>query len=162
MALSNLSVSFVRVHFIRPKMSSKKVNNSKPPVTVANLNILPVEMLKLAKYADVTLICGTSKIRAHRIVLAVRSTYFQEYFKRHGKATEIVLDVDFDDLKCIILYMYQGVIVIPGDRKASFLKIAKQFNVSIDEKKMFDVKTRMENFGGNGKTLIGHSWMGHN
>lgn len=132
-------------------MSSKKVNNSKPSATVANPNILPVEMLKLAKYTDVTLICSASKIRAHRIVLAVRSAYFQEYFKRHGKATEIVLDVDFDDLKCIILYMYQGVIVIPSDRKTSFLEIAKEFKVSIDEKKMFAVKTRMENFGGNGK-----------
>lgn len=124
--------------------------SSKQTVTVADLNILPVEILKSAKYTDFTLICGDSKIRAHKIVLAVRSSYFQEYFKRNEKATEVVLDDDFEDLKCIILYMYQGVIVIPADRKASFLELGKKFSVHIDEKNIFDVRTRMEKFSGNG------------
>lgn len=133
------------------KMSIKQIDKASISATLTNLHILPVEILKSAKFTDVTLICGESKIGAHRIVLAARSGYFQEYFKRNPQATEITLDADFDDLKCILLYLYQGVIVIRADRRASFLQLAKQLSVTIDEKNMFEVRTRMENFAGNGK-----------
>lgn len=136
------------------------MNKTNPSATVASLNILPVEILKSAKFTDVTLRCGESKIEAHKVMLAVRSQYFEDYFKRNEKATEIELKVNFEDLKCIILYIYQGVIVIPVDRKASFLKLAKQFSVNIDEKNIFGVQTRMENFAGNGKDVAGKFFSG--
>lgn len=135
-------------------MSSKKINNKNLSVTAGNVNNLPIDFLKLAKFTDFTLICGDATIRAHRILLAVRSNYFQEYFKRNQTAKEIVLDVDFDDLILIILYMYQGVIVIPVDRKASFLELAQQFNVNINVKNIFAVRTRMEKFAGNGNAFF--------
>lgn len=135
-------------------MSTKQINNASFSATLTNLHILPVEILKSAKFTDVTLICGESKLSAHRVVLAARSGYFQEHFKSNPKATEIALNIDFDDLKCIVLYLYQGVIVIRADRRASFLQLAKQLSITIDEKNMFAVRTRMENFAGNGKCLF--------
>lgn len=135
-------------------MSMKQIDNTSFSATLTSPHILPVEILKAAKFTDVTVICGESKLSAHRVVLAARSGYFQEYFKRNPQATEIKLDANFDDLKCIILYLYQGVIVICADRRASFLQLAKQLSITIDEKNMFAVRTRMEDFAGNGKCLI--------
>lgn len=132
-------------------MSSKKMNKTNLSATVENLNVSPVEILQSAKFTDVTLRCCESRLKAHKVLLAVRSQYFEDYFKRNGMVTEIELKVNFEDLKCIILYMYQGVIVIPVDRKASFLELAEQFSVNIDEKNIFGVRTRMENFAGNGE-----------
>lgn len=156
--LSTLSVNFVLRVFSgsnwvekSAKMSSKKMNKTSLSATVENLNISLVEILMSAKFTDVTLRCGESKLKAHKVLLAVRSQYFEDYFKRNGMVTEIELKVNFEDLKSIILYMYQGVIVIPVDRKASFLELAKLFSVNISEINIFGVRTRMENFAGNGK-----------
>lgn len=64
-----------------------------------------------------------------------------------------MLDIDFEDLKCIILYMYQGVIVIPVERKASFLKVRQLFGVAMQGENIAAVSMGFEKSFGNGKAL---------
>lgn len=133
-------------------MSSRGVN-SDSILVIATPKLSPVEILKLGKFTDVTLVCGASKIRAHKCVL-LASRYFAELFKRDKTCTEIALDIDFEDLKCIVVYMYQGRIVIPAERRASFIKIAGMFYVTIEDENILSVATRMEKVFGNGETFL--------
>lgn len=123
---------------------------------ITDLNTSPTEYLKQNKFTDVTLICGASKLRAHKVVLTVGSTFFHNYFQNHKNADEVVLDADFVDLKCLLLYMYQGVLAFPIERKTSFLQLAKQLMVHINQNKIFDVRTRMEIVNGNGENRRRH------
>lgn len=111
---------------------------------VSTSSLRPVDILKSAKYTDITLVCGASKIRAHKIMLSACSPYFDEFFMRDRKCTEIILDIDFEDLLCIVLYMYQGKIVIPAERKAALIKTARLFGVDIEDKNIHSISHRME------------------
>lgn len=121
-------------------------------LVIASPKLTPLGILELDKFTDVTLVCGASKIRAHKCVLRV-SGYFDEFFKRNKTCTEIVLDIDFEDLKCIIVYMYQGRIVIPVERRESFMKYARMFDVAIEANNIVSVDTRMEKVFGNGEAF---------
>lgn len=118
---------------------------------ITYLNTSHTEFLKLNKFTDVTLVCGASELRAHKAVLSAGSLYFDKYFRKYGNADEIVLDVDVVDMKCILLYIYQGVIVFPAKRKKSFLKLANRFQVNIKANQIFDVGSRLMQVNGNGK-----------
>lgn len=126
------------------RMLSQANNTMLELAFASTFPLRPVDILKSAKYTDITLICGASKIRAHKIMLSACSPYFDEFFMRDRKCTEIVLDLHFEDLLCIVLYIYQGKIVIPVERKAALIRTARLFGVAIEEENIHSVSNRME------------------
>lgn len=135
-------------------MSSRRANTRSDSILViASPRLTPVEILKLGKFTDVSLVCGDSKIRAHKCVLA-SSRYFEEFFKRDKTCTEMVMHIDFEDLKCIVLFMYQGRIVIPMERRTSLIKCARMFGVPIEDENILILRNGFEKSFGDGEALL--------
>jgi BTB/POZ domain len=59
---------------------------------------------------DVTLCCEGKRLRAHKIILSVCSTYFRETFMDNPCKHPVVIfkNVKFDDLTNIVEFMYKG------------------------------------------------------
>lgn len=135
-------------------MSSRIANTCSDSILViASPKLTPVEISKMGKFTNVILVCGASKIRAHKCVLA-SSRYFEEFFRRDKTCTEMVMDIDFEDLKCIVLFMYQGRIVIPMERRASLIKCARMFGVDIEDKNIEIWRSGVEKAFRDGEALL--------
>ncbi|CAG9803413.1 unnamed protein product [Chironomus riparius] len=81
---------------------------------------------------DVTLCCdGNKRLRAHKIILSVCSTYFRETFMENPCKHPVVIfkNVKFDDLANIVEFMYRGEVSISQDSLSSFLHVAEMLQV---------------------------------
>lgn len=81
---------------------------------------------------DVTLCCdGNKRLRAHKIILSVCSTYFRETFMDNPCKHPVVIfkNVKFDDLANIVEFMYRGEVSISQDSLSSFLHVAEMLQV---------------------------------
>lgn len=105
-------------------------------------------------FCDVTLACEEKTIQAHRVVLCACSVYFDSILTKHAHEKNpiiIMKDARFNDIKCLVDFMYKGEInvehvrrweVIPGsdfqfiapllpfqDNLASLLKTAEELKI---------------------------------
>lgn len=81
---------------------------------------------------DVTLCCdGNKRLRAHKIILSVCSTYFRETFMDNPCKHPVVIfkNVKFEDLANIVEFMYRGEVSISQDSLSSFLHVAEMLQV---------------------------------
>lgn len=80
---------------------------------------------------DVTLCCEGKRLRAHKIILSVCSTYFRETFMENPCKHPVVIfkNVKFDDLGNIVEFMYKGEVSISQDSLSSFLHVAEMLQV---------------------------------
>lgn len=80
---------------------------------------------------DVTLCCEGKRLRAHKIILSVCSTYFRETFMENPCKHPVVIfkNVKFDDLANIVEFMYKGEVSISQDSLSSFLHVAEMLQV---------------------------------
>lgn len=80
---------------------------------------------------DVTLCCEGKRLRAHKIILSVCSTYFRETFFENPCKHPVVIfkNVKFDDLANIVEFMYKGEVSISQDSLSSFLHVAEMLQV---------------------------------
>lgn len=80
---------------------------------------------------DVTLCCDGKRLRAHKIILSVCSTYFRETFMDNPCKHPVVIfkNVKFDDLSNIVEFMYKGEVSISQDSLSSFLHVAEMLQV---------------------------------
>lgn len=80
---------------------------------------------------DVTLCCDGKRLRAHKIILSVCSTYFRETFMENPCKHPVVIfkNVKFDDLTNIVEFMYKGEVSISQDSLSSFLHVAEMLQV---------------------------------
>lgn len=80
---------------------------------------------------DVTLCCDGKRLRAHKIILSVCSTYFRETFMENPCKHPVVIfkNVKFDDLANIVEFMYKGEVSISQDSLSSFLHVAEMLQV---------------------------------
>lgn len=80
---------------------------------------------------DVTLCCEGKRLRAHKIILSVCSTYFRETFMDNPCKHPVVIfkNVKFDDLSNIVEFMYKGEVSISQDSLSSFLHVAEMLQV---------------------------------
>lgn len=80
---------------------------------------------------DVTLCCESKRLRAHKIILSVCSTYFRETFMENPCKHPVVIfkNVKFDDLTNIVEFMYKGEVSISQDSLSSFLHVAEMLQV---------------------------------
>ncbi|XP_078601434.1 kelch-like protein 5 isoform X2 [Branchiostoma floridae x Branchiostoma japonicum] len=86
------------------------------------------------KLCDVTLIAGSRRIQAHRIVLSVVSDYFAAMFTndvREANMEEIKMkDVDPDALWALVQYAYTGKLELKEDNVESLLSTASILQLS--------------------------------
>lgn len=80
---------------------------------------------------DVTLCCDGKRLRAHKILLSVCSTYFRETFMENPCKHPVVIfkNVKFEDLANIVEFMYKGEVSISQDSLSSFLHVAEMLQV---------------------------------
>ena len=88
-------------------------------------------MLIHENLVDVTLACEGASIKAHKMILATCSPYFQNLFMTNPCKHPIVIlkDVKFNDLKAIIDFIYSGEVNIPQDQLNSLLKTAETLKI---------------------------------
>ncbi|XP_050303290.1 nucleus accumbens-associated protein 2-like [Anthonomus grandis grandis] len=90
------------------------------------------ELLQNEAFTDVTLACdGGSPIKAHRMVLAACSPYFQNLFTDLPCKHPVVVlkDVKYSEIKAILEYMYRGEVNVAQDQLAALLKVAEALKV---------------------------------
>lgn len=103
-----------------------KWSNFQPNLTEVFQNMLSSESL-----VDVTLACEGASIKAHKMVLAAGSPYFQSLFVANPCKHPIVIlkDVRFTDLKLIIDFMYKGEVNVEKDQLNTLIKTAETLKV---------------------------------
>lgn len=116
-------------------------------------NLLSVfdELLQNESFTDVTLACeGGTPIKAHRMVLAACSPYFQVGFFLVPVSSQqrlidgfqniftdlpckhpvvVLKDVKYSEIKAILEYMYRGEVNVAQDQLAALLKVAEALKV---------------------------------
>jgi len=90
-------------------------------------------LLEEESLVDVTLSADGQFIRAHRVILSACSPYFRQLFKSsflNDKSPVIIMkDVDFDNLKCLVEYMYKGEANVPQQMLPSFIQTAESLQI---------------------------------
>jgi len=90
-------------------------------------------LLEEESLVDVTLSADGQFLRAHRVILSACSPYFRQLFKSHflqDKSPVIIMkDVEFDNLKCLVEYMYKGEANVPQHMLPSFIQTAESLQI---------------------------------
>lgn len=90
-------------------------------------------LLEEESLVDVTLSADGQFIRAHRVILSACSPYFRSLFKSaflNDKHPVIVMkDVDFENLKSLVEYMYKGEANVPQHMLSSFIQTAESLQI---------------------------------
>ncbi|CAG2119680.1 unnamed protein product, partial [Medioppia subpectinata] len=97
----------------------------------SNLSEVFRTMLVNENLVDCTVACDGASIKAHKMVLAASSTYFQNLFIANPCKHPIVIlkDVRFADLQSIIDFIYTGEVNVPQDQLSSLLKTAETLRI---------------------------------
>jgi hypothetical protein len=97
----------------------------------SNMSDVFQNMLIHENLVDVTLACEGASIKAHKMVLAACSPYFQNLFLSNPCKHPIVIlkDVKFADLKSIIDFIYRGEVNVPQDQLNALLKTAETLKI---------------------------------
>jgi len=90
-------------------------------------------LLEEESLVDVTLSADGQFIRAHRVILSACSPYFRNLFKSaflNDKHPVIVMkDVDFENLKSLVEYMYKGEANVPQHMLSTFIQTAESLQI---------------------------------
>ncbi|XP_055615738.1 protein abrupt [Toxorhynchites rutilus septentrionalis] len=80
---------------------------------------------------DVTIACDGKLLKAHKIVLAICSPYFQEMFISNPCKHPIVVlkDVSLNVMQELLQFMYQGEVNVKHSELQSFMKIAETLQI---------------------------------
>ncbi|XP_071448261.1 uncharacterized protein [Hetaerina americana] len=103
-----------------------KWNNYHQHISASFLQLLENESM-----VDVTLSAGGERIRAHKIVLSACSPYFQEILAtaEDTHPTVIFSDVNPEDLKSVLEFIYRGELCVLATQISSVLKIANDLKI---------------------------------
>ncbi|KAG1660987.1 Protein bric-a-brac 2 [Nymphon striatum] len=97
------------------------------------LNMLEVfaSLLASESLVDVTLACEGTSIKAHKVVLSACSPFFQDVFINNPCKHPVVIlkDVQYNDLRAIIDFMYHGEVNVSQDHLPSLLKSAEALKI---------------------------------
>lgn len=96
-------------------------------------NLLSVfdQLLHDESFVDVTLAVEGQLLRAHKMVLSACSPYFQALFINHPDKHPIVIlkDVPYNDMRCLLDFMYRGEVSVDQDRLTAFLRVAESLRI---------------------------------
>merc|ERR1712209_165643 len=81
---------------------------------------------------DVTLAAEGRLIKAHKIILAAASNYFQDILSSSADNHPVIFfrSVAFSELESLIEYIYRGSTNVPGSSVQSFLSLAQSLGIS--------------------------------
>ncbi|KAJ1523585.1 hypothetical protein ONE63_001430 [Megalurothrips usitatus] len=96
-------------------------------------NMLSVfdQLLHDESFVDVTLAVDGQLLRAHKMVLSACSPLFQALFIGHPDKHPIVIlkDVPYNDMRCLLDFMYRGEVSVDHDRLTALLKVAESLRI---------------------------------
>ena len=85
-------------------------------------------------FSDVTLVCGDGKqIKAHRVVLASASPFFEEMFRRvtpHPHPLVYIRGLNSVELEQVLQFIYLGEASIAEEQLEAFLDLAEEFQLN--------------------------------
>lgn len=89
------------------------------------------QLLHDESFVDVTLAVDGQLLRAHKMVLSACSPLFQALFIGHPDKHPIVIlkDVPYNDMRCLLDFMYRGEVSVDQDRLTAFLKVAESLRI---------------------------------
>ncbi|XP_011302188.1 protein tramtrack, beta isoform [Fopius arisanus] len=98
---------------------------------LANLSGLFEGLYKSGSLTDTTLACQGGMLRAHRLVLAACSPYFERVFKEHyGEQPILILKgVPIEEMECLLDFMYRGSINVAEEHLPSLIKTATDLEI---------------------------------
>lgn len=98
---------------------------------LANLSGLFEGLYRSGSLTDTTLACQGGMLRAHRLVLAACSPYFERVFKEHyGEQPILILKgVAVEEMECLLDFMYRGSIDVAEEHLASLIKTATDLEI---------------------------------
>ncbi|XP_011700568.1 PREDICTED: zinc finger and BTB domain-containing protein 14-like isoform X2 [Wasmannia auropunctata] len=98
---------------------------------LANLSGLFEALYKSGSLTDATLACQGGMLRAHRLVLAACSPYFERVFKEHyGEQPILILKgVAVEEMECLLDFMYRGSIDVAEEHLPSLIKTATDLEI---------------------------------
>ena len=94
------------------------------------------QLLSQNLLTDVTLSAGRGgrSIKAHRIILSAASTFFKDVLTDNHEPGVVPIvylkDVNFNQLECLIQFIYHGRTEVPGTDLSAFLNLASELGVS--------------------------------
>ena len=97
----------------------------------SNLSSAFTELREAKELFDVTLVCDTNQIEAHKVVISACSPFFRRILKRspHSHPLLYLKGVPFTDLQSVLSFMYQGEVSVGQDHLNSFLATAEELEV---------------------------------
>jgi len=90
-----------------------------------------MDILKSRELFDVTLVCGSKQIQAHRLVLSACSPVFRAIFNNSTQTNPIVYlrGISFHNLEATINFMYKGEVCVSQEKLSDFLSTAEDLKV---------------------------------
>ena len=86
------------------------------------------------QYCDVDVQVGTAVFKCHKLILALKSTYFQQCLFPAAQATavhQIKLDgITPEEFKNVMRFTYKGVVEMDGDTVVRVLEVAELLNLT--------------------------------
>jgi len=90
-------------------------------------------LLKKHMHCDVVLACKDGpKLPAHKIILSACSTYFRDLLadtEIHQETIIVLKDINREDMKAVLSFLYSGVVEVAKDRLADFLLAASLLKI---------------------------------
>ncbi|XP_069699745.1 modifier of mdg4-like [Periplaneta americana] len=89
------------------------------------------QLLQAESMVDVTLCTDGHKIHAHRIVLSACSPYFQDILTNTEDSHPYIIlsEMNSDDVRAIVEFIYRGELNVSADRFPSVLKTAEELQI---------------------------------
>ncbi|CAG0881074.1 unnamed protein product, partial [Darwinula stevensoni] len=89
------------------------------------------DLLESQSLVDVTLSAEGRQIQAHKVVLAACSTYFQALFANNPCRHPVIImrDVEYNDVKTLIDFIYKGEVNVSQEQLTSVLKTADSLQI---------------------------------
>merc|ERR1712223_307436 len=96
-------------------------------------NLLKVfsRLLDNEQFTDVLLATEGKTIRCHKVVLSACGSYFENLFMTYDEKNQIVIlkDTTYDDVFCLVEFMYRGEINVAQNQLASLMKTADNLKI---------------------------------
>ncbi|XP_058461909.1 uncharacterized protein LOC131436931 [Malaya genurostris] len=97
----------------------------------SNLSAVFDQLYQNQSFVDVTLVGEGRSVKAHKMVLAASSPYFQTIFAETPCKHPVVIikDVKWEELHALVEFMYRGEINVGQDQIRPLLKLAEMFQI---------------------------------
>ena len=82
-------------------------------------------------FFDVTLVCDTNQIQAHKVVLSACSSFFRSVLKHnpHQHPLLYLKGIRYEDIISVLNFMYHGEVNVVQDELTVFLAVAEDLKV---------------------------------